>query len=185
MKKLSILLFLFFSFHSLCQQTTLPRPEMNIDSFMKSRQIEAIGKPFPEFNTFLQEKAFKNQNLLGKVVFVNFWFESCAPCLAEFDALNDMYDKLKSKTDFEFISFTFEPQEKINEIVKKSNIQYKVVSLPENEIRRLNLNNGFPTSFILDRQGIIKFAKFTGSSDKKIATEIVLSDFYPKILTEL
>jgi hypothetical protein len=63
--------------------------------------------------------------------------------------------------------------------------KYKVVSLPEETIRRLNLNNGFPTSFILDRYGLIKFVKLGGSSDKKIANKIVLSEFYPKIMAEL
>lgn len=152
---------------------------------MKAKEIEAVGKIVPEFSVLSYNKLFTNQNLLGKVVFVNFWFASCAPCIAEFDSLNDIYEKLRNETDFEFISFTFEPQEKIDEIIKKSNIKYKIISLPEKIIRQLNLDNGFPTSFILDREGKIKFAKLGGSSDKKIASEIVLSEFYPKIIAEL
>ncbi|MES2371573.1 MAG: TlpA disulfide reductase family protein [Bacteroidota bacterium] len=171
--------FLFISFNSFCQQS------INIDSFFTARELNGLGKKFGEFEGSAKQLTITNKDLFGKIVFVNFWFEGCKPCVAEFDALNTMYDKLKSKPGFEFISFTYEPHEKVNEIVKKSGIQYKVISLSESEIRRLNMNSGFPTSFILDRQGIIKFVKHGGSSDKVAASKIVLSEFYPKILSEL
>ncbi len=72
---------------------------------MEAKQQEVIGKPLPEINTSFQGKTFTNQNLKGKVVFMNLWFATCAPCIAEFDGLNELYERLKNKKNFEFIGF--------------------------------------------------------------------------------
>src|SRR5688500_7772811 len=80
---------------------------------------EALDKPFPSFSFVADGKVFNNDLLKGKIVFINFWFEACAPCLAEFDVLNEIYQKLKDKNNFVFISFTFETPEKIIRVKEK------------------------------------------------------------------
>ena len=184
MKQFIIIPFLFFSLQSVCQQTAGQELIMvNLDSLTRAEQIKRIGKPFPEFNTFFQDKAFTNQNLAGKIVFINFWFASCAPCIAEFDALNELYEKLKNKSGFEFISFTYESPDTVKEIIEKYSIKYKVITMSQKDIYRLA--NGFPTSVVLDKNGSVIFLKGGGSSHKEIARNIVFSEFYPKLLSVL
>ena len=58
------------------------------DSILRSK----IGTPFVDFNLIdLEMNEFTEKQLVGKVTLINFWFESCAPCVAEFADLNDLY----------------------------------------------------------------------------------------------
>jgi len=185
MKKSIIILLVFAATYSYGQQPTRLGPGMNIDSFMKAKQTQAIDKPFPLFSSYFDGKVFNNENLKGKTVFINFWFAACAPCIAEMDALNDLYARLKSNKNFEFISFTFETPEKTEQLIQQYKIQYKVFSLEEADCRRLNLNAGFPTSIILDSGGMVKYFKNGGTTDKAEAKRFVFAEFYPKIVSLL
>ncbi len=184
--KQSILIFLaFLRFYSYGQQQTILRQEINIDSLYKAIQIKAIGKPFSPFYANYENKVFTNENLKGKTVFINFWFATCAPCLAEFDDLNKLYDSLKSNKKFEFISFTFETPKVIKEICKKYKIHYKVISLNVDVCERLNRNASYPTSLIIDANGIIKFFRMGGSTKKEEVKKVIFTEYYPKIVAEL
>jgi len=37
---------------------------------------------------------YTTDSLRNKISFINFWFEGCHPCIAEFPALNDLYAKV-------------------------------------------------------------------------------------------
>ena len=158
---------------------------MTMDSLLKARQTEAIGKQFGVFKTTYKTRIVTNENLKGKVVFINFWFAACPPCIAELPGLNNLYDTLKNNNNFEFISFTFENQKVIKEIVKKYKIKYKVVSVSPSDCNRLINNSSFPSSVLIDRNGIIKFLKAGGSKDKSEIKDIIFKDYYPKILSEI
>ncbi|MBS1495957.1 MAG: TlpA family protein disulfide reductase [Bacteroidetes bacterium] len=139
---------------------------------------EKIGKPFGGFEgKNISGNVISNKNLTGKVVFVNFWFNSCAPCHDEFDNLNRLYEHYKSDTSFKFISFTFDnPQETI-ENKKKYNLLFDIIFI-SNELchKLIGLNHGFPTNFILDKNGKIAYGT-GGIYDTNTLSEIII----PKI----
>jgi hypothetical protein len=65
--------------------------EKEWDDFMKdfeAKQKAAIGKLYPEFRISSGDSTLTNQSWKGKTVFINFWYEACASCIAEFDGLN-------------------------------------------------------------------------------------------------
>jgi thiol-disulfide isomerase/thioredoxin len=146
------------------------------------RNKDAIGKPYPSFSFATDGKVFNNDLLKGKTVFINFWFEACAPCIAEFGALSEVYQKLKDNKNFEFISFTFETPEKIKKVKEKYPLPYTVISIDRKECYRLNLNNGFPANMILDSTGAIKYMSFGGNTDKAIASKYAMENIYPEIV---
>lgn len=123
-----------------------------------------------------------NETLKGKTVYINFWYASCAPCLSEFAALNTMYQKLHGTKDFEFISFTYENSDVIEMIIDKYNIKYPIFYMPKDDLKKLSLGKGYPTSMIIDSAGNITYFRIGGSSDKKEAKQIVLKEIYPTIL---
>lgn len=151
-------------------------------SAQDKRNKEAIGKPYPPFSFTRDGKVFNNDLLKGKTIFINFWFEACAPCIAEFDALNEVYQKLNDNKKFEFISFTFETPEKVKQIKEKYPLPYPVISIDRKECYRLNLNNGFPANIILDLTGAIKYMSFGGNTDKAMARKYVMEIIYPEIV---
>ena len=179
---------LFLTFSANCQTFSDQERDSIAKAFFEEHDKsnrELINKPFPAFSYLSEGKIIDNEHLKGKTVFINFWFEACAPCIAEFGAFNEMYNKLKGHANFEFISFTFETSEKIEEIRDKYQIQYKTLSIKREECYRLNNNNGFPTSFIVDSVGLIKYRVSGGNTDKNKAKEFIMSKVYPEILKNL
>lgn len=149
-------------------------------------EAKCLGKQFGRFDVTTSDlSTFSNANFANKVVFVNFWFEGCTPCVAEMGGLNKLYDSLKNKKDFLFASFTFDPDSTINKIKNRYNIKYNIFHLSEEECHRLNFNFGFPASFVLDRKGVVTYYKFGGKIDKDQSTNEVLAQIYPAIKQEL
>jgi len=165
-------------------QDTLKSDRMKgLESFIDARFGKYKGQKLPDFAAIKSGKpTFSNKDFENKVVFINFWFATCEPCIAEIEGLNKMYNLLKDKSNFAFVSFTFDPEETIKSSIKKYNILYKVIHLDRTECNRLNFNNGFPTNIILDKDGYIIFFMVGGTSLSE-STEMVLNLFYPKILS--
>jgi thiol-disulfide isomerase/thioredoxin len=112
-------------------------------------------------------KIFTQDSLKNKVTFINFWFEHCAPCIAEFDALNNLYNKYRNNPAFQFISVTYEKNEDIKRIARKYNMDYPVISMESDKIYQLIFNLGFPTSIIVDQSGKISFIISGGFVEKE------------------
>ncbi|MCU7549972.1 TlpA family protein disulfide reductase [Chitinophagaceae bacterium LB-8] len=176
-------LFLLGSFISLGQKPSFSKPSINldIDSLFEARKKEAIGKPFPVFKATNETEKINNEILKGKVVLINFWFEGCPPCMAEMDALNELYQRLKNNKDFEFISFTMDQADAIKRVRQKFKLQFKVFHLKDEECNRLNQAFGYPTSIVLDRSGKITYLVSGGATDKDKAREFILT----KLLSEI
>lgn len=154
---------------------------VSMDSLFRAKARESIGKSFPEFMASFNGHLLTNDSLKGKVVFINFWFEACPPCIAEMSALNELYKKFAVNKDFEFISFTYETTGRIRLLREKYHMQYKVASVSQQECYRLNQNNGFPTSIVLDKNGSIKDLFTGGSTDRKEARTFIINTVYQSI----
>jgi thiol-disulfide isomerase/thioredoxin len=179
------LLSLVFLAGTLC---SFAQRDSMMQAFMKTleeKNKNAIGRPFPRFDVSDGNKNISNESLHGKVVLINFWFEGCHPCLAEFDALNELYGKLKENRNFEFISFTWDDAATIKRVKENFRLQFKVLKVEAKECYRLNLQNGFPTSIILDKQGNIKYLFYGGFPDKEKAREFVMTKLLDSIKREL
>lgn len=158
--RLTVFAACLFLFNSIAAQT------ISSEQFFRDRlqkQKETIGKEFPSFNTKLGDSVFNNESLRGKTVFVNFWFESCAPCIAEFKGLNELYDSLKTDSTFAFISFTYETKSTVARVKKKYGLKFPIVSVSNSDCYRLNQDNGFPTNLILDTNLAIRHIETGGS----------------------
>lgn len=146
-----------------------------------------IGKDFPEFSfSTIDSVHISSSSLKGKIVFINFWFEACPPCVAEFGALSELYQKLKDSTNFEFISFTFESAETIKKVRMKYDMPYRIVSISRKDISALLLKrSGYPTNVILDKNGKVAYWGTGGSTDAGQARDYIMTKVYSKILNKL
>jgi len=157
--------------------STMVFSQINLENYLHKRdslvQVN-IGKQYPEFTaTDLNEINITEKKLPGRITIINFWFRYCEPCVAEFNELNTLYEKFKVNPVFQFISFTSDSQEEARESVNTYQLYYPVCPISEQECFRLNFNQGFPTTIIVDQLGKIKFMKFGGSLEKdKIAIDI-------------
>ena len=185
------LLILLFAFYS----TSIFSQEMSKDSFNEllgklikegdSINKASIGTQYMNFTAItLDNINISEKDLLGKVTLLNFWFEGCAPCVAEFKYLNELYLKYKETSVFQLISFTLDSAEDAKNTSIKHNIHYAIAPISREECSRLSLDNGFPTNIIIDKNGKIIYLKSGGPViEEKVKKQIQL--FEQEIVDEL
>jgi thiol-disulfide isomerase/thioredoxin len=116
-----------------------------------------------------QGQTYTEESFKDKIILLNFWFESCAPCIAEFEALKDLYEKYKNNKRFLFISFTFETKKDVLRIAAKYKLQYPIICISEEEIETMISGSGFPTNMVVDKNKIIASIRSGGPVDEKLA----------------
>lgn len=180
MKNIFFLLSLFFS-SSVISQNTLPIDTIKYKA-MQPGGYKDTNINFKQFISISTDSIiYTTDNLLAKITFINFWFEGCPPCIAEFEALNNLYNKYKTNKDFQFLSFTFETSKDALRIANKYHLEYPILLMEKKYIYNLNLNNGFPTTIITDKLGKISFIKCGGFIEEEKAKEEVDSLYSKEI----
>jgi thiol-disulfide isomerase/thioredoxin len=91
-------------------------------------------------------------DLKGKPTLINFWFTSCAPCVAEMPALNKLRAKYKESVNF--ISMASDSKEKVEAFLEKRTFNFIHIVAPDFIENDLKISS-FPTNIFLDRHGRI------------------------------
>lgn len=119
---------------------------------------DLVGKDLPDFKGLTVNKIlFKREALKDEIVLINFWFEKCPPCIAEMPELNKLVDKY-AKQKVKFIAITYDLPSSAKRFQKRNGYKYEIVSLTKEELRKLNINHGFPSNILVGRDGKIIYA---------------------------
>jgi peroxiredoxin len=130
-----------------------------------------VGRPAPNFRltTFSKQK-LTLADMKGKVVVINHWATWCGPCKAEMPMMSAFHRRYKDQ-GFEIFGVTTEdsvPDYKLKGVANA--LSYPLVTKFSGAYPILG---GVPTSYVIDRKGIVRYAK-VGSFEG--------SDFYALIL---
>jgi peroxiredoxin len=159
MKSLSIAVFLFYSVNGFSQN--IIDSTVSIQEYMDSfgaNMKKLIGKEMNNFSLASTKGIiYTKDSLKGKVTLINFWFEGCLPCVAEFPDLNRLYEKFKGNKNFQLLAFTFDPLESIKKVKEKYKLEYELLCANESKIQELNFSYGFPTNLVIDQNGKIAY----------------------------
>lgn len=167
--------------------STLAQNLYQPDSFqvrsMSPKGYEDPGLKFRNFDgVSLDEIRYTQDSLSGKTTFINFWFETCAPCIAEMPALNELYDSLKGNNDFRFLSFTWDTPVTARKNIKRYNIHFPVICLSPLKTRKLIFDElGYPTNMVVDAKGMVRYIKCGGNTNPSHAREMVKALFMNQI----
>lgn len=114
------------------------------------------GTPFPFVGfTDINGRVYDSLNTRGKILVLKFWFIHCVPCVQEMPELNVLVEKYQDRKDVLFLSFAFDPREKLVDFMQKTRFKYAVLPVSEQFINNDAGVGGYPTHMVLDRAGII------------------------------
>ena len=95
--------------------------------------------------------------LKGKVVLIDFWASWCAPCKTSFPALDELYREYAPR-GLEVLAVNLDEQRKdAEEFLRERPHTMRVLFDPSGEAPKAFGVKGMPTSFLIDRAGVIRF----------------------------
>lgn len=121
--------------------------------------LGAGDDPAPAFElTTLDGPRIASDSLAGKVILVNFWATWCPPCRLEMPGFERVW---KDRRDDGFVVIGIATDRTgeagVREYVRERGVTYPTAMATPEVVRAFGGYRGLPTSFLIDRQGIIRY----------------------------
>ncbi len=152
---------------------TQKRNQKKMDSLYRTLESSfdacIIGNELPEFRLLGSDgRTYSNENLSGKVLYLNLWTVGCGACWAEIPVLNKVATSYDDK-DFVFVSILLDTEEDLEKILQRRGIgtidpergglpkpEFDIVTNPapfgSNDLRKVL---AAPTHLFIDKNGKI------------------------------
>jgi thiol-disulfide isomerase/thioredoxin len=144
----------------------LPLPETVQRAFSQAR-IPLLKKrsPIKDFSLPLLGGGTQTLSALkGKVVFLNFWATWCPPCQDEMPSMENLYQRL-GKAGLEFLAVDLQENgQDVEAFITENNLNFPIALDEPGRVSRLYGIRNIPTTFIIDRNGMI-IANVVGSKE--------------------
>lgn len=126
-----------------------------------------IGYKLQNFKcqSFVTQEDISLTDFRGKYLFLDFWAVWCGPCQAEIPILKTIYDSLDT-SKVEFLGIVCESDiNSLQILMDQYSITWnQIISDSTNSIREQYEINGYPTSFLIDPNGVIIAKNLSGKS---------------------
>ncbi len=161
--------------------TKLAQKEMQemMNSYQnQSASVDTVlkGKPVPDFvfkdilgNTYTPE------DIKGKVVVINEWFTSCAPCIQEMPELNELVKKYENNNAVLFLAVALDKKgSPLNKFLETYVFNYNIVPGSQDYVTKKLQVPVFPTHIVLDKSSIVVtiFSGYTPGVGKLLKSRI-------------
>jgi peroxiredoxin len=127
-----------------------------------------LNKPAPDFtiHPFKQPKLTLS-DLKGKVIVLNYWATWCTPCKAELIAF-DNYLKAHPNSDLKVFAIETERSLPGYFVAKMQGVSHFTLATSLDG-RGYHVLDGVPTSYVIDRNGVIRHAKAGAFNEQSFA----------------
>lgn len=153
------------------------------EGFLEWQDCMTGNRMLPFEAATYQRKKIRPEDLKGTVYVLNFWFISCPPCIAELDGFNEIVEQYEGRKDIRFLAITFnEPDLLEEEFFPNYTFKFEIIpDAKELIFEDFRIRSGFPTTFLVDRNGIIRKVFSGGSTDEATASAEVKELLIPEI----
>jgi len=115
-----------------------------------------IGVAAQDFTLRDSDRSVSLNQFRGQVVVLNFWATWCTPCEQELPSLMDMQDRLRGRgVSVLGVSIDVDA-DAYHRFLKLRNVNFLTVRDPEQKVAALYGTAGWPETYIIDRQGIMR-----------------------------
>jgi cytochrome c biogenesis protein CcmG/thiol:disulfide interchange protein DsbE len=133
-----------------------------------------VGEAAPSFSLVTYDKRkITLADLKGKVIVINHWATWCGPCKAEMPMMSNFHQRFRDR-GFEIFGVTTEDSVPAYQLKRVA----EVLSYPL--VLRFSGNypvlDGVPTSYVIDRRGVVRYAKsgsFTGDEFTRLVVPLL------------
>ena len=145
-----------------------------------SIQVPSVGSPAPDFKFQSPDgQSTSLSSLRGKPVLINFWAIWCPPCRDEMPYLQEIFEGWSDKGLVMLAINVGESPSKVKGFLQSHNLSLPVLLDTKGNIaQKYNIRGIFPTTFFIDKDGIIQ-VKIIGAFPSKEAIEKKLSKIIP------
>ncbi|MGH2523160.1 MAG: redoxin domain-containing protein, partial [Anaerolineales bacterium] len=122
----------------------------------KATPAPIAGAPAPDFTLDdISGSAVTLSGLKGQVVLINFWATWCGPCRFEMPAIEARYAAHKDQGFTVLAVDADEPAADVSAFAQSLNLTFPVLLDPGAKVNDLYRIRGYPTTFLVDREGLI------------------------------
>ena len=144
------------------------KPEnRSLDQLLVDMGVEIFPNSMSQVEVQLQDLNGADVNISdfrGKIVFLNFWATWCPTCVVEMPSMEKLHRKLKDK-DFALVAISLQdPAAEVKRFFKQNELTFTALLDSDGEVGAHFRITAIPTTFILDKQGII-IGKALGSRE--------------------
>ncbi|HEY6369691.1 MAG TPA: TlpA disulfide reductase family protein [Candidatus Sulfotelmatobacter sp.] len=123
-----------------------------------------IGSAARDFTVQDSDRKVSLNQFRGQVVILNFWATWCPPCLEELPSMAAMQDRTRSKGIVVLGVSIDVDEDAYHRFLQARGVNFLTVRDPEQKVATLYRTTGWPESYIIDRQGVLR-RKFVGPVD--------------------
>lgn len=152
--------------------------EMIVKDYKHEKTVKPLGrgKRAPEWTLpTIAGDSISLADLRGKIVLIDFFYKSCAPCCAALPTLQRMHEKYKEQGVVVIGIDPYDDPVKADmaDFIEKRSVGYTVV-FSDRELPQKYRVTGYPTLFFINREGkIVKYHEgFSASMEEEIEKQI-------------
>ena len=122
-----------------------------------------VGDPAPEFQAVSLdgERSVALTDYAGQTILVNLWATWCAPCRFETPYLQSVYEENQER-GLMIVGVSVDSPfalDQVNDFLEEMDVTYDILLDPDMVSTDAFLPIGYPASYLIDREGVIRFTR--------------------------
>ena len=136
-----------------------------------------LGAPIPGYTAAtLEGDSISLSSLRGEVVLLNLWATWCAPCRKETPFLQELFEE-HQEDGLHLVGVSLDTgaaTQQVEKFVEDYGVTYTILHDPENRAMELYRVLGLPATFLIDRDGVLRWMRYgpVGETDQEFLSKL-------------